>query len=482
MVQAQVSQSAALRARLGHPVIDSDGHTLEFGPGVLDYLNDVAGPKLVDQFKTWRVNSLLRWYGLSPEERRDKRATRITWWGMPTKNTLDRATAGLPKLLYQRLDELGLDFSILYPTLGLPIPHLEDEELRRAACRAFNNFNADTYREYADRLTPAALIPMHTPQEAIAELEHAVQVLGLKTFMFAGYVRRPIPAIARQYPDVGREAYWLDTFGLDSVYDYDPVWAKCVELKVAPAFHSSGQGWGSRTSISNYMYNHIGMFSAASEALCKSLFMGGVTRRFPNLKFAFLECGVAWACSLYADLIGHWEKRNLKSLENYNPANLNQELLLDLYSRYGGKMIEGKLDQLDEDPLLVRNPEDPAMLDEWAACRIKRAEDIRDLFLPNFYFGCEADDPMNAWAVNTRVNPFGARLKILFGSDIGHWDVPEIAEVVEEAYELVEKELITEEDFRGFVFSNPVSFYGGMNPEFFKGTVIEKEAERQLEI
>ena len=46
-------------------------------------------------------------------------------------------------------------------------------------------------------------------------------------------------------------------------------------------------GWGSRTSISNYMYNHIGHFATAGEALCKALFMSGVTRRFPILKFAF---------------------------------------------------------------------------------------------------------------------------------------------------------------------------------------------------
>ena len=40
-----------------------------------------------------------------------------------------------------------------------------------------------------------------------------------------------------------RHAFWLDTFCLDSEYDYDPVWAKCVELKVPPTFHSPGMGW-----------------------------------------------------------------------------------------------------------------------------------------------------------------------------------------------------------------------------------------------
>ena len=119
------------------------------------------------------------------------------------------------------------------------------------------------------------------------------------------------------------------------------------------------------------------------------------------------------------------------------------------------------------------------MLDEWAACQIERVEEIRDLFVPNFYFGCEPDDPITAWAFNTRVNPFGARLSVLFSSDIGHWDVPDMREVVEEAYELVEKSLITEEDFRDFVFTNPVSFYASMNPGFFTGTVVDKEVSKR---
>jgi predicted TIM-barrel fold metal-dependent hydrolase len=320
---------------------------------------------------------------------------------------------------------------------------------------------------------------MHTPQEAIEELEYTVKELGMKAIMMAGHVRRPIPAITRSAPEAARAAYWLDTFGLDSEYDYDPVWAKCVELKVAPTFHSGGMGWGSRTSISNYMYNHIGHFAAAGEALCKALFMGGVTRRFPSLKFAFLECGVGWACNLYADMVGHWEKRNPRGLDNYNPANFNRELFVDLYRRYGGKLVNEGLQQV------VGNVGAPPSgredgVDDWALCHIERAEDIRDLFVPNFYFGCEADDPMNAWAFNTKVNPFGSRLKAIFSSDIGHWDVPDMTEVVEEAHELVDKGVITDEDFRDFVFTNPVTLWTDMNPDFFKGTVVETEVNRLL--
>ena len=54
---------------------------------------------------------------------------RSAWWGLPARNTLDRATALLPKLLYERLDEIGIDLAVLYPTYGLTCMGLEDDEL-----------------------------------------------------------------------------------------------------------------------------------------------------------------------------------------------------------------------------------------------------------------------------------------------------------------------------------------------------------------
>jgi hypothetical protein len=50
--KANNSRSATLRSRLQHPVVDADGHTVEFEPGVLNYLRDIAGDKAVDQYKS----------------------------------------------------------------------------------------------------------------------------------------------------------------------------------------------------------------------------------------------------------------------------------------------------------------------------------------------------------------------------------------------------------------------------------------------
>jgi len=53
-------------------------------------------------------------------------------------------------------------------------------------------------------------------------------------------------------------------------------------------------------------------------------------------------------------------------------------------------------------------------------------------------------------------------------------------EVVPEAYELVEHGLLTDEDFRDFVFGNAVRFWGEVNPDFFRGTAVEKAAVEAL--
>ena len=122
----------------------------------------------------------------------------------------------------------------------------------------------------------------------------------------------------------------------------------------------------------------------------------------------------------------------------------------------------------------------PEQLDEFAAAALESVADLRDRFVPNFYFGCEADDRLVAWAFAERINPAGARLRPIFGSDISHWDVPDMTEPVEEAYELVEDGIIGEREFRELMFLNPARLHAGMNPAFFDGTVCETAVRSAL--
>jgi hypothetical protein len=199
-----------------------------------------------------------------------------------------------------------------------------------------------------------------------------------------------------------------------------------------------------------------------------------VTRRFPELSFGLLEGGVGWACTLFADLISHWEKRNAQAILDLDPKRIDTGLVLKLFAEYADDHFHPGLPGLEE--AFTQLEPEPPYLDEWSACGIERVEDIRDLFVPRFYFGCEADDPAVAWAFNRKTNPMGVKLRAMFSSDMGHWDVPDMTQVLGEAYELVEDERIGDDDFEDFVFTNPVRFYTSVNPDFFVGTRVEEPA------
>jgi predicted TIM-barrel fold metal-dependent hydrolase len=464
------AEVARIRARIDHPIIDGDGHIIEYLPLVRDILGELAGEDVAERFDLVVASGRLT-QSLTPEQRRELALMRLPWWGIPTRNTLDRATAMLPKLLHERLDQIGIDVAIVYPTYGLTAIHLTDDELRPALSRAFNLYVAEAYGPYRDRILPVACIPTFTPDEAIAELEFAVVELGLRAVMLGGAIPRPFPGADSP------GARWIDGLGHASVHDYSPLWQRCVELGVSPTFHSTGAGWGSRTSPTNYVYNHIGNFAAAGELTARSLFFGGVPMRFPQLRFAFLEGGVGWACNLLSDLLGHWEKRNRDAIATYDPAALDRDQLGALFGQYAEARIAARVDRLSEGTGMLSEPIIGAdVVDEFAEAQVAGPDDIVEIFTRRFFFGCEADDPMTALAFDRSRNPFGAQLPALFASDIGHWDVPDFAQVVCESWELVEQGHLDAADFRAFTFGNPVALWTGTNPDFFAGTIVEQAA------
>jgi predicted TIM-barrel fold metal-dependent hydrolase len=458
-------------------VIDVDGHLQElslfFRDDVMDRAREIGGARLAERVAgtslTYDDAPAGRWFAMSEQDRRDSWVPVGAWWAMPT-NARDRAASYLPSLLHERLDELGIDFTVLYPSLGLSLVSIPDDEVRAIACRVYNEINAETYGPYADRMTAVAILPAVTPEEAVAELEYAVGTLGAKAIMLS-HVRRPVPRVAREAPHLAGMAQRLDTYGIDSDHDYDPLWQRCVNLGVAVGLHASELGWGSRRSVSRYVYNHVGCFAAAGESLAKSLFLGGVTRRFPTLNFVFLEGGVAWGASLLADLVGHWEKRNHETIAELDPARLDVDAVVALFEQYGTPRQRADLDAVRA--FFARAEHRPDDVDDWRACGIETVDDFRARFVDRFFFGCEADDPLNASAFNARGNALGARLQAVFGSDMGHWDVRDLSGILVEAHELVDDGLITDADFRDFAFTNPARLYTQGNSEFFAGTPCE---------
>ncbi len=454
-----------IRDQIDHPVVDGDGHLVEVIPLILERISDIGGADVAKAFAGYLGKMFGDGSGFT--------SVRQPFWGSPGP-TIDRLTTALPALMYERLVEFGIDFAVLYPGVGLPLMSCADDELRQVGARAMNTYCAEVFGPYGDRMTPTALIPMFTPEEAVAELDHAVGTLGLKAVVMTGVVPRRLRADSA--------AGWLDTLGHDSDFDYDPVWARCQQLGVVPAFHGIGFGWGSRTSRTNYVYNHLGNFAAAQEAICRSLIMGGVTTRFPDLRFAFLEGGVTWAAQLYADLIGHWEKRNGEAILANDPAAIDMELANQLIDEFAiGILSTGREHVRSSVRVSPSAAVDPATIDEFVESGIDGPADVARIFSEQFFFGCEADDPLNALAFTPGLLPLGIRLNAFFGSDIGHWDVPDQRQVLPEAWELVEHGHVSKDDFRDFTFRNVTRMFSDANPNFFDGTPVEAAVRKEAD-
>jgi predicted TIM-barrel fold metal-dependent hydrolase len=467
--------SQEVRAGLDHPVIDVDGHFVELAPvlheEIVATLEELGGTSLRDRYLNGPVrptdtSSILAGRTLSGS--RDDWSAMPSWWGWPVENVRDRATAHLPALLYERLDELGIDFAVLYPSMTLSFLEVADAELSAALCRATNRHHAKQFGKYADRMTAGAIIPMHSPEVAVAELRYAVEELGFKAAVIAAYARRTVKTQA--------PAYRLDHFGIDSEFDYDPFWQACVDLQVAPAVHSSVQYHDLSRSTSSYVYNHMDGISKCHEALAKSLLLGGVPHRFPDLRIGFLEGGVAWASMLYTSFLGHWEKRRGGEIEHLDPSRLDVAQLMELVDRYGD--VGSHRDAVEA--WFSAPAARPEQLDEFAATGVVEATDLKAQFDRSFFMGCEADDPLIPWAFAETINPYGARLHAMFGSDVSHWDVVDMTEPVEESWEHVEHGRMTEADFRDFVFANAVALHAGANPSFFTGTIVEDAVAKEL--
>ncbi len=459
---------ADIRAGLNHPVVDADGHMMECTFAVLDFVKQVGGADIAAHYEDHLKATS------------SGQSRRAVWIGNSGPASIDRATALLPRLYRSRLEDAGIDFGIVYGTHVLSVMRIDDDEIRPVVHRAMNMLYADMFRDVQDRLTPVAVIPMHSPEEALAELDFAVGELGLKAIVMNAMIYRPAPEVAENAPEYAKYTMVPTSPAIDVGDRYDPVWAKCVELGVAPSCHNSFRGCGStHASPVNYVFNSLGSFGQGSEYFCRALFMGGVAHRFPTLKFAFLEGGAGWAAQLYNTLFEYWEKRNLDALrENLDPAKLDVDLLVEMFGKWGNdyltpERIRAEPHQSSNSVLLVPAEE----LDDFAQTGVTKPEDIRDIFRRNFYFGSEADDTMTAVAFDESLNHFGIKLNAILGSDIGHWDVPDMTKVMVEAYEMVKDGHITEDDFRDFTYGNIVQMHAGMNPDFFKGTAVEADVE-----
>src|SRR3989442_15134378 len=98
--------AAQIRSRLDHPVIDGDGHWVEFDPVFSERMRKVGGDLAAEGFLA-ALKTTQDALSMSVAERRRRRVAQPGFWAPPAGNTPDPPTPMMPRLLYERLDEVG---------------------------------------------------------------------------------------------------------------------------------------------------------------------------------------------------------------------------------------------------------------------------------------------------------------------------------------------------------------------------------------
>jgi predicted TIM-barrel fold metal-dependent hydrolase len=190
------------------------------------------------------------------------------------------------------MDELGVDRTMLYPTLASLLEERmrDDPELTHAAIHAFNEWLYETWTfDYEQRIFTTPVITLPIVDRAIEELEWAV-ARGAKAVLI-----RPAPVPGYRGPR---------SFALP---EFDPFWAKVVESDVLVVMHGSDSGYaryvnewtGSDAEMQPFKSDVPVAFrllqsTRPAEDAVSSLVCHGVLSRFPQLKVAVVELGSSW--------------------------------------------------------------------------------------------------------------------------------------------------------------------------------------------
>ena len=247
-------------------------------------------------------------------------------------------------------------------------------------------------------MTVAGVVPMHTPDEALEGLR-ALRRPRLQGRRLPRRRERLIPEPETGRRSSGPASALVRQLRARQRVRLRPGVGQARELGFAVTFHGGlgNMASGSFTSVSNYSFNHVGSFAQRMHHLVKSLFMGGVTRRFPDSGFAVLECGVGLGgdpAQRPPRPLGEAPARGPRAA---GPGRHRLGPARGLMREHGPELLAASDDVAAGLPTIPGIGVPPADQDEWRHVGAPRRRSSSTCS-PSFYFGCEADDRTIAYA------------------------------------------------------------------------------------
>src|SRR5579862_5339363 len=209
---------------------------------------------------------------------------------------------GLPSSILRDLDRDGVDATMMFPNLSFFALYTDDHDRSIAHARVYNDWLAETYLAYSDRLRPCAAIPTTDIGDAVKEIERAVN-LGLRALILPEHPQ-PLPYHAAEY---------------------EPLWAAAEANGLPIFFHVASGGVDSKENTSVTGSNVKGILTAMSmgkhleldNAMIAARTMGGGNTSAASPMRIISDVIAAGACERHPDLMFNMIEFNAGWLANF---------------------------------------------------------------------------------------------------------------------------------------------------------------------
>lgn len=221
------------------------------------------------------------------------------------RQTSGRTPEGDPEQIIEDLAEDGVDVGVMHPNLSLFGLYSDDHELSMAHARVYNDYIAERFTPYFDRLVPTAPVPITDIDDAVAEIER-VAAAGFRAVLLPS--TPPMPYWSRDLDPVwaaaqasGMHIFIHTQTGGVKVNDPESTTLKVVMESAAQVNQPMTEKTASKRMITQSIYSTI----VPQQVMCE-LIGGGVPERYPDLHFALIEFNANWLASLVGGMDKCW--------------------------------------------------------------------------------------------------------------------------------------------------------------------------------
>ena len=217
------------------------------------------------------------------------------------------------------MDALGIDQVCLFPTPMLTLGLTPRPDVENALARAYNRWLCESVLAHEPRITSTLYLPLNDPAASYKMVEDFAGKKGVIGFTI----------VSPRYK---------------AVYDnaYVKTYAAIEEAGLPLVFHGA-YAWGGDQSLqlcNRFMAVHALGFSWFNILHCTNWLVNGMPERFPKLKVAWIESGLAWVPFLMQRLDNEWMMRSSEvPLLKRRPSDYMREMF---YSSQPMEMVNNR--------------------------------------------------------------------------------------------------------------------------------------------